>query len=157
MASGSLPPDGTYDEMDRIRTYFKICLNQDDLRRVSLEELIDVLEPESVVDRLNVRKNVTVVGNTTSKPFAKIDKSEFHCVIDAMNVAPIVFKSRKYAVSESSGSVCLTIEKKIQGDFTFRVMTHDDTATAPDDYECFDQIMTMSAKETERDIEILIV
>ena len=157
MASGSLSPEGTIDEMDRIRTYYKVCLNTDDLRKVSLEELIDVLEPESVVDRLNVRKNVTIVGNIASKPFARIDKSEFHCEIDENGSAPIVFKSEKYSVSEGAGSVCLTIEKKIQGDFTFRVMTFDDTAKAGEDYECFNQIMTMSHKETERDIEIVIL
>ena len=113
MASGSLSPEGTIEEMDRIRTYYKICLNTDDLRTVSLEDLIDVLFPESVVDRLNVRKNVTVVGNTTSRPFARIDKSEFHCAVDEAGDAPIVFRSRKYAVSEGAGSVVLTIEKRV--------------------------------------------
>jgi hypothetical protein len=36
------------------------------------------------------------------------------------------------------------------------VVTRDDTAKAGEDYECFNQIMTMSHTETERDIEIVI-
>jgi len=57
MCTGSFPPDvNSFDDMDRIRHYYKIALGVDDLRGVTLDNLIEVLEPESVIDRLTVRK-----------------------------------------------------------------------------------------------------
>ena len=69
----------------------------------------------------------------------------------------IGFKSTMYSVTESSGYIEITIIKKVAEDMAFMVKTVDDTATAPDDYEALERIVTMSKNEKEHKIQIAIV
>ena len=68
----------------------------------------------------------------------------------------VCFKHLRYEVSESSGYVTITVEKKIPEDFTFWLRTVDGTAKAGEDYEQKDECMTMGVKEKEREIKIMI-
>ena len=95
-------------------------LGRTDLKGVPLKDLIDALEPESVVDRMRVRRAVSVVGKPTSRPFCKIHQSEFHRQLALNDAAPVAFKSRRYAVSKYSGEVNLIVVKRCLGDYTFK-------------------------------------
>lgn len=55
----------------------------------------------------------------------------------------IGFKCLHYSVTESNGTVEVTIIKKKRGEFTFGVRTVDDTATSPKDYQHQDKIITI--------------
>jgi len=57
-------------------------------------------------------------------------------------------------VTESSGSVKITIVKKVSEEMLFYVRTKDDTAKEPKDYVKFEKLVQMSAKESEHSIEI---
>ena len=69
----------------------------------------------------------------------------------------IGFKHLKYSVSESNEFVTVTITKKVNEDVSFWVRTIDDTATSPGDYEAKNELITMRASESERDLEIVII
>ena len=69
----------------------------------------------------------------------------------------IGFKSTMYSVTESSGFIEITIAKKVNEEMAFRIKTIDDTATAPDDYEAVDEILTMQKNEKECKIKINII
>ena len=67
------------------------------------------------------------------------------------------FKSTMYSVTESSGFIEITIVKKVAEEMAFLVKTIGDTATAPDDYEEFHEVITMSKSEKEAKIKIAII
>jgi|TARA_B110000285_G_scaffold230400_1_gene296938 hypothetical protein len=60
----------------------------------------------------------------------------------------IGFKCLQYSVTESNGTVEVTIVKKRKGvEYTFGIRTKDMTATAPKDYRTEDKIITMKASD----------
>ena len=69
----------------------------------------------------------------------------------------VCFKSLNYKVSESNGHCSVIIEKKTKDAFTFWARTVDGLAKAGEDYEGYDEKITMQAEETEREIKIGIV
>lgn len=70
----------------------------------------------------------------------------------------IGFKCLHYSVTESNGTVEITIIKKVTNeDLTFGYRTVSDSATAPKDYTHMDDVKTMKKKETELKILIPIV
>ena len=76
---------------------------------------------------------------------------------DSINHSKTVcFKHSRYEVSESNGHVEITIEKKIEGEFTFWLKTFDGTAKAVEDYVEKNELMMMQADEWERQIKIEI-
>jgi len=66
----------------------------------------------------------------------------------------VCFKHLRYEVSESNGSVTITIEKKIPDEFTFWVRTVDGTAKAGEDYIEKNELITLHPTEQEREIQI---
>ena len=60
-------------------------------------------------------------------------------------------------MSESNGYCAVIIEKKTNTPFTFWARTVDGLAKAGEDYEGFDEKITMKADEKEREIRIGIV
>ena len=62
-----------------------------------------------------------------------------------------------YSVTESSGFIEITIVKKVAEEMAFLVKTIDDTASAPDDFLEFHEIITMSKNEKEHKIKISII
>ena len=68
----------------------------------------------------------------------------------------VKFKCLHYSVTESNGTVDITIIKNTANDFTFGYRTVDDSATSQKDYKHVDQVVTMSKKQTEHLIQIPI-
>jgi len=70
----------------------------------------------------------------------------------------IGFKCLNYSVTESNGSVEITIIKKTQNmDYTFGYRTVDDSAKHPKDYAKMEEVITMKKRDTEIKIHIPIV
>lgn len=61
----------------------------------------------------------------------------------------IKFKCLHYSVTESNGTVDITIVKNTPNEFRFGYRTVDDSATAGKDYTHVDQVVMMSKKQTE--------
>ena len=53
--------------------------------------------------------------------------------------ATVCFKHLNYEVSESNGDVAITIEKRMNEEFSFWVQTYDGTAIAGEDYRTFSE------------------
>lgn len=68
----------------------------------------------------------------------------------------IKFKCLHYSVTESNGTVDITVVKHTDKDFTFGYRTIDDSAQAGKDYKAVDQVVTMSKKQTEHLLQIPI-
>lgn len=69
----------------------------------------------------------------------------------------IAFKCFHYSVTESSGSVEITIVKKAQNqEITFGVRTVDNTAKSGAEFEAIDEIITMKKRESERTVVVKI-
>jgi solute carrier family 8 (sodium/calcium exchanger) len=70
----------------------------------------------------------------------------------------VKFKCLHYSVTESNGTVDITIVKNhLSAEYTFGYRTVDDTATAPKDYQHVDQVVTMRKNDKELKIQIPIV
>ena len=67
------------------------------------------------------------------------------------------FRCTHYSVTESSGHVVLTVEKRVPNNMTFYVRTRNDTAKAPNDYEHLETAVTMSADESEHQLRIKVI
>ena len=67
------------------------------------------------------------------------------------------FKCLHYSVTESSGSVEITIIKKIEMEVTIGYRTIADTAFAPKDFSHVDEHITFGPREIEKKIQIPIV
>lgn len=68
-----------------------------------------------------------------------------------------MFKCLHYSVTESNGTVDITIIKNTPNEFTFGYRTLDDTAISPKDYQHTDQVVTMKRSDKELVIQIPIV
>lgn len=99
--------------------------------------------------------------NSQHKDFIKLKGSKGQVESSVKNVQNendmIGFKCLHYSVTESNGTVEVTIVKKRKVEYTFGVRTKDMTATAPKDYETEDKIVTMKASEIEYKFEVPIV
>jgi hypothetical protein len=71
--------------------------------------------------------------------------------------AIIGFSHKDYTVSEAAEYVIIKIEKRCDHDYSFLLVTRDDTAEAGLDYKPKRELMTMKAMETEREVAIAIV
>lgn len=69
----------------------------------------------------------------------------------------VCFKHAKYEVAETNGFVTITIEKKINGAYTFWLRTVDGTAKEGQDYVGKNECFTMKEGEKERQYKIEIV
>ena len=69
----------------------------------------------------------------------------------------VAFKCLHYSVTESAGTMTITIVKKSPNtDFTFGVRTRDSTAIASKEYDEIDEVVTMKKRETEYTMDIKI-
>ena len=147
------------DEVEVVRKRYREYLDPENLDEVTIDDLLDILNPDNAVERIAYRKKATVsnkhefvrVGKNTKGQFSE-EKEEGH-----KDNKIIGFKHLKYSVPESNEYVTVTIEKKIREDVTFWVRTVDGTAKAPSDYEAKNELITMKADEKWRDIQIIIV
>ena len=158
-AQGEQPEKMSKDECDVVRKRYKEYLDPEPLEGATIDELIDMLNPDNPVERIAYRKKATVsnkhefvrVGKNTKGQFSE-EKEDGH-----EDNKIIGFKHLRYSVPESNEFVTVTIEKKIGEDVSFWVRTVDDTAKAPGDYEAKNELITMKAHEKERNIQVIIV
>lgn len=69
----------------------------------------------------------------------------------------VAFKCLHYSVTESAGSMTVTITKKSpNADYTFGVRTKEGTAKAGKDFDSIDEVCTMKKRELEKVVEIRI-
>lgn len=116
-----------------IRQLFSDVLECDPAE-VDIQTLLKVLQPDSLLERFAYRKQANM---GTNKEFIKLKGSKGQ--VDHSNEAGKVvnesevacFKCLHYSVTESSGTVEITILNKRQQEMTIGVRTIEDTATAP--------------------------
>lgn len=157
VAQGQRPANVTESEIYEIRGLYKEILAVDNLADVDITDLLDVLQPDSLIERLAYRKQ------NRGKDFVKlkgvkgqIENTELQKVTDPNE--QIGFKCLHYSVAESSGNVEVTIIKKSPNlELTFGYRTIADTAVAPKDYTHVDEVITMKKREAEKVIYIPIV
>jgi hypothetical protein len=109
----------TITDMQRLEIIklFKDIMNVDDLKDVGVEELLQVLQPEKLLERFAYRKRGGVGAN--GREFMKlkgtrgqIDHDDKNTKIEYENEL-LGFKCLHYSVTESNGNVELTIIKKV--------------------------------------------
>jgi hypothetical protein len=60
-------------EVEYVNEYYKICLGVDNLAEISIDELLEVLEPENPVDRLMLRKGLKAIRSQALKKVTASD------------------------------------------------------------------------------------
>jgi hypothetical protein len=55
------PTSAPAAEVEYVNEYFKICLGVENLAETSIDELLEVLEPENPIDRLMLRKGLKAI------------------------------------------------------------------------------------------------
>lgn len=163
VAQGKTPDQDAYVpmsamDMDNINNYYKLLL-ENDPREATIEELLECTQIENAVERIQFRKEVASGGR---RNFVRLGKDEKGQVQEAKKIVQnpsetVCFKHLNYKVSESNGYCSVIIEKKCSRPFTFWARTVDGLAKAGEDYEGFDEKITMKADEKEREIRIGIV
>ena len=152
--------DGLSDQKFRdIQSLYKQILDVEDLREVELDELRNVLKPDSLLERFAYRKQT---GMTNRREFIKLKGSKGQVEHDqTQNVHyqndQVGFKCLHYSVTESNGFVEITIIKKVQFDLNVGVRTVADSAVPPKDYEHMQEIVQFKKKDTEQKIRVNIV
>ena len=125
-------------EQKEIRQLFKEILNEEDLTKCDVPQLLQLLQPDSLLERFAAKKanNVTATKdfvNLSGGLKGQLEESSFDVVNQNENVG---FKCLHYSVTVSNGVVDITILKKENGSsFTFGVRTVNGSATEGKDYE----------------------
>lgn len=123
------------------------------------KELEEKLKPKPMFEKFGFRHDV---GNQISgrRPVVVIkgdkfqtDDKEAKDIEDHLKNEKVGFKCLHYSVSEGVGAATITLVKKNEEDFVeVRVKTRDDTAVEGEDYEAFDEVITMKEGILEKDI-----
>jgi hypothetical protein len=74
-AQGRLPPDMSHDQVDLVCGHFKVVLELDNLEGVSVNELLDALNPENPLERIVYRKQAAKL-TTNRLEFVNIKNKE---------------------------------------------------------------------------------
>lgn len=133
---------------------------EEDPVEVDIQRLLTILQPDSLLERFAYRKQGGMGGN---KEFIKlkgakgqIDHSVTQGKVEIENEI-VGFKCLHYSVTESNGHVEVTIVKKAPQELTIGVRTVADTAISPKDFTHFDDVITMTKRETEKKVQIAII
>lgn len=117
----------------------------DNLKEVTTAEFFHCLKSDDLLERFAYRRQAGMGGR--DKEFIKMKGQKGQIENTTKNVQNenenIGFKCLHYSVTESNGTVEVTILKKKRGEYTFGVRTVDDTATSPKDYTHQDKIITI--------------
>lgn len=121
--------------------------------------MLDVLQPDTLLERFAARK-ANNIGHNKDFLAIKGTKGQLenagHKKVETENEL-IGFKCIHYSVTESSGSVEVTIVKKTSNqEVTFGIRTVDNTAKGGGEFEATDEIITMKKRESERTVVIKI-
>ena len=144
-----------------IRQLYKEILGVPNPAEVDIGELLRVLQPDSLLERFAYRKQAGMAGS--NKEFIKlkgqkgqIDHSDDRGKIEVEN-EQIGFKCLHYSVTESNGTVEITIVKKANIELTFGYRTVADSARPVKDFTPMDDVITMKKREVEHTIYIPII
>lgn len=139
-------------EQKEIRQLYCEILGTDDLSTKQVPELLELLQPDSLLERFAAKKAQRI---THTKDFVNMNGGikgqleEAHADVQNPN-ENVGFKCLSYSVTESNGHVEVTILKKDNtSDFTFGVRTLDGSATVGKDYELYEQTHTLDRQSTE--------
>lgn len=165
VTGGSYAIDAEQELRDQIISSYKQVLGLENSERgrqlqdIRLPELIGALEADNLIDRITHRR---MAGPSEKKSFLKLKGTQQQ--IENRESVPIAdpnprigFKCTHYSVTESSGFVEVSIIKKVPEEILFFVRTIDDSATAPDDYEHLDQLITMGAAESHYTLKVKVI
>ena len=147
-------------DKENIIRYFEELLDKD-IKDAAIEELLDCTQADNAVERIQYRKQAAAMGGRRND-FVRLGKGEKGQVQEEKQVVAnpsktVCFRHLNYKVSESNGHCSVFIEKRTKEQFTFWARTVDGLAKAGEDYEGYDEKITMQAEETEREIKIGIV
>ena len=96
------------EEVEMVRQQFRDVLNVDDLSKVTLNELSDVLDPLSALERLEYRRGSSNTSVVAVRPFGTIKEI---CEKSAPeDILPMVsFKNQRYAASMNAHNITVTV------------------------------------------------
>lgn len=139
------------EEVEMVRQQFRDVLNVNDLSKVTLNELSDVLDPMSALERLDYRRGSSNTSVVAVRPFGTIKEI---CEKSApTNIMPIVsFKNQRYAASMNAHNITVTVQKNSNEVYSFCVATQDPANLFPTSYDPIREFVTMEANEFEREI-----
>lgn len=151
VTGGQAASKATAEEKEDIRKNFRTALDVETLDGVDINHLIMALEAENLIERIAYRRQA---GPGSHKTFVKLkgtrQQLEHKVTASTLQNPDLGFKCLHYSVTESSGFVEVHIIKKVNQERLFYVRTLDDTATAPEDYEALNQMITMRKTEKEK-------
>ena len=140
-----------------IKNLYKEILQVKDLGTCDISELLKAIQPDSLLERFAFRK---AGGN--NKEFIKLKGSRGQINHEVGQLEEgnelIGFKCLHYSVTESNGTVEVTIIKKVTNqELTFGYRTVADTAVPEKDYTHTNKVVTMKKRDAELKIYIPIV
>lgn len=149
------------ESQERVQKLFMSVMQVDSLEGCSMDDYLNALQPESPLERIAFRLQVAKY-TTNKKDFMRLEKGTVGQIENQHAAATVLneyvgFKCLHYSVAESSITVNLTIEKRVNEEYTFWIKTEDGTAKAPEDYTAKNELITMKANEKERIIKIGII
>lgn len=137
------------EEQNEIRDLYQQYLGKD-VSDVTVDELAAVLQPASLLERFEAKRNAGISNN---KEFLDIKGTEgLKGQMTNLGVAAeiknenIGFKCMHYSVTESNGFVEITVVKRVTGDFTFGIRTVQDTAKNGSEFEALNKIIEMNGR-----------
>lgn len=143
-------------EIREIRKLFQELLETDEVSKFNVTELLQLLQPESLLERFAAKK---ATNNIHPKDFVNVQGSlqgqiENKEVDESSSNNEFVgFKCSHYSVTESNGAVEIRIEKRTQNsEYSFGVRAVSGTAKEGTDFETFDKQYTFKSKEKETKI-----
>ena len=128
-------------------------LDVTDLAKTTVKDLYEALQPDSLLERFAAKK---ANGLSANKDFLEIkgQKGQIENTTQATGVLndTIGFKCLHYSVTESSGTVDVTvIKKKADDDVSFGIRTVANTAKEGSEYESLNKVIpSMGKGETEK-------
>lgn len=137
VADGSRQADNEAEGRE-IKDLYKDILKKDNLTGIPVSELNAVLQPTTLLERFAARKS-NQVGATKDFVAIKGQKGQLENDISGGVKNPnelIGFKCLHYSVTESSGTIDITVLKRVQNqEISFGIRTRDDTAKNGQEYE----------------------
>lgn len=145
------------DTRKEIRNLFCELYKVTDSAQISIQDLLQSLQPEKCVSKSQFRRKAAD-GSRMIQPSGpkqtemNAEESRKHVKVENDHIG---FKCLHYSVTESAGHVEITIIKKMMNhELSVGVRTIDDTAVAPKDYKAFNQEIKFGKRENEKIIQI---
>lgn len=130
------------------------------LDKVTVDQLLDALNPENPLERIVYRKQVAQ-GSQSRREFVRLKNKEVQVAHEKISVAnpnpKCCFKNLRYSVVESSGAVRITLQKHCEEPMKIRVRTEAGSAKSPEDYTEMDDILLLEKGVCEHEISVKVL